>query len=84
MTAGDYLARLGLALPLVIALILAGWFAVKRGWIKPAMLGPDPRLRAVATLGLGPGARLVAVEHEGRPLLIAVSRAGVVLIDAPR
>ena len=84
MTAADYLTRLAVALPLVIGLLLAGWVAVKRGWIKPAMLGPDPALRAVASLGLGPGARLVAVEHDGRRLLVAVSRAGVVLIDPPQ
>ncbi len=80
MTAADYLSRLAVVLPLVLAAMGALWYAVKRGWIRPAGLG-SPHLRAVATLGLGPGARLVVVEFDGKRLLVAASRAGVTLLD---
>ena len=83
MTAADYLSRLTVALPLVIALMGGLWFAAKRGWIRPPGIGTGEAtvLRPVATLALGPGTRLVVVEFDGRRLLIAASRNGVTLLD---
>lgn len=78
MTATDYLSRLALALPLVLALAVAAIFALRRGgWRLPVRVPQDSALRTVATLALAPGVRLVAVEFEGRRILLAVSRAGV-------
>ncbi len=81
MTAMDYLTRLAVALPLIIALLAALWYAAKRGWIRPPGIVASPLLRPLATLGLGPGSRLVVIEFDGRRLLIAASRSGVTLLD---
>ncbi|QYE34425.1 flagellar biosynthetic protein FliO [Polymorphobacter sp. PAMC 29334] len=81
MTATDYLTRLAVALPLVIAVLAGLWYAAKRGWIQPPGIAPSPLLRPIATLGLGPGSRLVVIEFDGRRLLIAASRSGVTLLD---
>lgn len=81
MTTADYLSRLAVALPLVIAAMAALWYAAKRGWIRPPGLVASPLLRPVATLGLGPGSRLIVVEFDGRRLLLAMSRGGVTVLD---
>jgi flagellar biogenesis protein FliO len=81
MTTVDYLSRLAVALPLVIAVMAALWYATKRGWIQPPGVVASAHLRPIATLGLGPGARLVIVEFDGRRLLLAASRSGVTLLD---
>ncbi len=89
MSAGEYLSRLGVALPLVLALLGAAYYAAKRGWLpmvnapgaRPADL--PPALRLIQTIGLGPGARLVVVEFDGRRLLLAAHRGGVSRLDVP-
>jgi flagellar protein FliO/FliZ len=81
MTAADYLTRLAVTLPLVIAVLAGLWYASKRGWIKPPGGVASPLLRPVATLGIGPGMRLIVVEFDGRRLLLAASRGGVTLLD---
>lgn len=84
MTVGDYLSRLAVALPFIVALLAGLWYAARRGWIKPpGALGaiPGALLRPVATLTIGPGSRLVVVEFDRRHLLLAVSRTGTTLID---
>lgn len=81
MTTADYLSRLAVALPLVIAVMAVLWYAAKRGWIRPPGVAASSHLRAVATLGLGPGSRLIVVEFDGRQLLLAASRGGVTLLD---
>lgn len=83
MTAIDYLSRLALALPLVIVLAVATIIALKRGWLRlPVRTADNGMLRAVATLPLAPGIRLIAVEFEGQRLLLAVSKAGVTPVVA--
>lgn len=85
MTAGDYLSRLAVALPLVLLLIGGLWFTARRGWLKPAgASGGAAVLRPVATLATAPGARLVVIEFDGRHLLLAASRAGTTLLDVGR
>lgn len=83
MTASDYLSRLAVALPLLLCLMAGLWYAARRGWIRPPGLaaGEAAALRPIATLGLGPGSRLLIVEFDGYRLLLAVSRGGVTLID---
>jgi len=82
MTATDYLSRLALALPLVLALAVAAIVAAKRGWLRLPVRAPaDTLLRATSTLALAPGVRLIAVDFAGKPLLLAVSKAGVSQID---
>lgn len=90
MTAVDYLERLGVALPLVLTLLGGSYYAVRRGWLRlPGAVvpgAPATAVRLVQAAGLGPGARLVVVEFDGRRLLLAAHRGGVSLIDssAPR
>lgn len=84
MTTADYLTRLAVALPLVLLVMAGLWYAAKRGWIQPPGIASSSLLRPIATLGLGPGARLIVVEFDGRRLLIAASRAGVSLLDHAR
>ena len=83
MTAGDYLSRLAVALPLVVMLMIGLWYAAKRGWIKVpgATSGGEPALRPIATLSLGPGSRLIVVDFDGQRLLIAASRQGIMLLS---
>ncbi len=87
MSAGEYLSRLGVALPLVLALLGAAYYAAKRGWLSvlklpgAALPGLPPVLRLVQTIGLGPGARLVVVEFDGRRLLLASHKGGISRID---
>jgi len=85
MTATDYLSRLTLALPLVLALAVAAIFAMKRGWLlHPARTADTGLLRTLATLTPAPGVRLVAVEFDGRRVLLAVSKNGVTPIEVAR
>jgi flagellar protein FliO/FliZ len=82
MTATDYLSRLALALPLVLALAVAAIFAIKRGWLRlPTRTADTGLLRTLATLTPTPGVRLVAVEFDGRRVLLAVSKNGVTPIE---
>lgn len=81
---GDYLLRLLVALPLVIALIVGVLLAVKRGWLRlPATAGGGVRsgpVRLVGRCALGPGASLAVVRFDGRDLLLGVSSSGSVLL----
>lgn len=82
VSTGDYLSRLTVALPLIVALMTGLWYAAKRGWIKPPgiAVGEPAALRPVATLSLGPGSRLIVIEFDGRRMLIAASRNGITLL----
>ncbi len=82
MSVGDYLARLAVALPLVVLLLAGLWYAARRGWIGAAGTPAVSVLRPVATLALGSGARLIVVEFDGRRLLLAASRTATTLLDA--
>lgn len=88
MSAGEYLSRLGVALPLVLVLLGVAYYAAKRGWLPMLRLpgeklpGSPPALRLVQTVGLGPGARLLVVEFDGRRLLLATHRGGISRVDA--
>jgi len=88
VSAGEYLSRLAVALPLVLALLGAAYYAAKRGWLPMLRLtgaaptGVPPALRLIQTIGLGPGARLVVVEFDGRRLLLAAHRSGISRIDS--
>ncbi len=83
MSTVDFLVRLALALPLVLALLGGFYFAARRGWVKlPGALlpGAPAAMRLLQTAALGPGAKLIVVEFDGRLLLIAAHRSGVSLI----
>jgi flagellar biogenesis protein FliO len=78
-------------LPLVLLLAGGVLYAAKRGWLRlpgMAMTVAAPRgcdvLRVVQSLGVGPGVRLVVVEFDGRPLLLAVHRGGVAALSGDR
>lgn len=81
---GDYLLRLLVMLPLVIALIVLALVAVKRGWLRlPAAATGGGRTAPVELVGrcaLGPGASLAVVRFDGRDLLLGVSGSGSVLL----
>lgn len=85
MTMSDYLTRLGIALPLILLLLGLLFVAAKRGWLPLAAASLSSKAAAVTVIQsapLGAGMRLVAVEFDGRRLLLATHRGGVTVVDA--
>ena len=74
------LTQLALSLALVLGLIVGGAWAAKRF----QLLGTrnTGSLRIVSSLALGPRDRLLLVETGERRLLLGVSAAGIVTLDA--
>jgi flagellar protein FliO/FliZ len=76
-------SNLLMSLVLVVAFILVTAFAVKRLPLGFAGKSNGP-LKVVATLALGPKERLLLVDARGTEVLIAVSPAGVSIVNAAR
>ena len=78
----DYVFRLVVMLPLVLALIVGGLWLAKR---VLAMQAGQARQKGAAriseTLFLTPGNRLAVVDFAGKRLLIAVTKSGVSLLS---
>ena len=78
----DYVFRLVVMLPLVLALIVGGLWLAKR--VMAMQQGPA-RARGAAriaeTLFLTPGNRLAVVDFADKRLLIAVTKSGVSLLS---
>jgi flagellar protein FliO/FliZ len=72
-----------MSLVLVVAFILLTAFAVKRLPFGFAGKNSGP-LKVVATLALGPKERLLLVDARGTEVLIAVSPAGLSIVNAAR
>jgi len=84
MNTAGYLIRLAVALPLVLALLGGFYLAARRGWVRlPGAVshGAPAAMRLLQTTTLGPGAKLIVVDFDGRLLLIAAHRSGVSLIE---
>ncbi|WP_448585261.1 flagellar biosynthetic protein FliO [Thermaurantiacus sp.] len=88
----EFLLRLAVALPLILATAVALLFAVKRGWLPlPATFGPlaepdhpnAPRLDVIAARALQPGVRVAVVRYAGQDFLVGITPAGVSLLAAP-
>jgi flagellar protein FliO/FliZ len=77
-----YILRVVIFLPLVAGLAWAAlwlWRMAQSG--LPGTMTRHRTLRLIDTLPLGAEARLVALEYQAQPLLIAVSRTGVNVIS---
>ena len=76
-----YILKLLVLLPLVCGLLIGCLYAWRR--LESRLPGqPATRLLQVKeTMMVSPGNRLAVLDFEGRRLLVAVSRAGVTLID---
>ena len=72
------LARLAVALPLLLLLLGAVLWAAKRGLIRlPGATVGAPPIKLVQVVALAPGAKLAVAEFGGVRLLIGVGRDGV-------
>jgi len=76
------LPSMGLSLALVLALIVAAaWLLRRSPW--GALARASGQLKIVATLPLGPKERLVLVEAGGQRVLLGVGPAGIFPIHQP-
>jgi flagellar biogenesis protein FliO len=86
MSAGDYLWRLVVALPLILALAVGTILLLKRGWlrwpfrVRPVMPAAQP-LVVIATQTLGPAVRLAVVRFAGRDHLLGLAGTGITLLS---
>jgi flagellar biogenesis protein FliO len=91
---GEFLLRLAVALPLILAAAVGLLWAMKRGWIRlPAAFGAPagcdaeprhgPRLDLVAARALQPGVRVAVLRYAGQEFLVGVTPAGVSLLATP-
>ncbi len=77
----DYVFRLLVMLPLVLALIVGGLWVAKRVMAMPKGPRQGGGTRVSETVFLTPGNRLAVVEFGGKRLLLAVTKSGVSLIS---
>lgn len=78
----DYIFRLLVMLPLVLALIVGGLWVAKRVMaLQAGQARPKGAARISETLFLTPGNRLAVVDFGDKRLLIAVTKSGVSLLS---
>ncbi|MDH3643472.1 MAG: flagellar biosynthetic protein FliO [Gammaproteobacteria bacterium] len=71
MEIGDHITQVGLALALIVALVIALGYVVKR--LNHGGLRNAGDIKVVATTFLGPKERIVLVEVKGRQVLVGVN-----------
>jgi flagellar protein FliO/FliZ len=77
----EYLWRLGLVLPLTLALA----FVTLRGWhswrtVATGGVARKRRVEVKESVRLGTSGHLAVVEFDGRSLLLSVTKAGIALV----
>lgn len=78
----DYVVRLLVMLPLVVALIVGGLWVARKAMAMPR--GPARQksaTRVAETLFLTPGNRLAVVDFADKRLLLAVTKSGISLLS---